>query len=74
MHQHDLGRRCQNRGLALPRLGGADEAFCELAGMKAKRWVGIWVVHVKLANLCSIPCQLISGCSGRMGIKLPWWF
>lgn len=30
MRQHDLSCRCQNRGLVLPRLGAADEAFLRI--------------------------------------------
>lgn len=45
MQQHDMVRCCQNRGLVLPRLGGADEAFCVLAGMKAERcMVTEWLI------------------------------
>lgn len=72
MQQHDIGCRCQNRGLALPRLGGADEALCELTGVTAERQrralvsgcsYGVGEVWLYLPSVCS-------GCSGaRMGIR-----
>lgn len=60
MHQHDMARRCQNRGLVLPRLGGADEAFCVLPGMKAERCMDDRVAHVKVGSTSVLYSRLIS--------------
>lgn len=43
-----MGCWCQNRDLAL---GGADEACCEMAGIKAEVWRCAWVALVKLVSI-----------------------
>lgn len=74
MQQHDMVRCCQNRGLVLPRLGGADEAFCVLAGMKAEMYDDR-VAHMQLGSIfCALFPSDISGCSGRVRTELHWCF
>ena len=62
MWQHDLSCRCQNRGLVLPRLGGADEAFLRVGRderMEARWWMGVWVASMKLASILFLTCVWI---------------